>query len=823
MQTLWQDIRYALRQLRKSPGFALTVVLTLVLGIGANTALFSVMNAVLLRTLPVRNPDQLFYLTHQDMPEGVTNTGDPKLSFNYNVYDQLRKDHQAFSRVIAYIPLSFTKTVVRFRNLPQEINADEVSGNFFSALGVRMAAGQAFQSSDETKHSQVAVISYGYWIRRFNDDPNVVGKTIYVKGVPFTIIGVAGPHFYGVGGGKVTDLWVPLQNRPELNSWGVPVDNNTLYGSPNWWDLMLMARLRPGVTMKQALARMDPVFNRAAYEPLGKAKPGARKLALQMVPARGLGTSSSYFQAPLRVLMGMVLLVLVIACVNIVMLLLARNSIREREFALRMALGAGRRSMFQQLLTESVILVISGATLGWVFAVDATQLLAKWSQLEVSLTPDRSVLLFTLAVSALAALIFGLAPLRTATNAPVGMVLRSGGAQTTAGRSRMLSGKILIAMQMAFCVVLLFAAGLLLRTLRNYQNVNLGMNAQSVLAFGVHPLGTLSHDQSIAFYNQLEQRLRALPGVNSVTLALYRPGGGWSDDSNAVVDGHTIPANSMADMLQTNEVGADFFKTLEIPILRGRGITAADTKGAPNIAVVNQTFADHFLKSANPIGHQLGDPKFHMTIVGLVRDSKYTSADEGKVPMAWYSYQQDPAPQHMDVEIRASGNPMAVLPEVRRVVHDMDPNIPLDNPQVLSQSFADTYLMPALYARLAVFFALLAALLVAVGLYGTLAYRVNRRTMEIGVRMALGAARGQVLWMILRDSLVLVGAGLLVGMPLAWFASKLMASMLFKLSAHDPVSFLVAGLGVMLVSLAGALIPARRAASVEPMQALRTE
>lgn len=825
MQRLLQDFRYALRQLRKSPGFAFTVILTLALGIGANTALFSVMNAVLLRSLPVRDPHRLFYLTHQYAPDGVGNTGDYQKAFGVNVYNRLRENKSAFSDVIAYVPLSLTKTPVRVGNTPEEVEADEVSGNFFSALGVPMTAGEAFSSDDETRHSQVAVISYGYWTRRFNRDSSVISRPIYVNGVPLTIIGVAAPHFYGVeSGGSSTDIWVPLQSRPELNAWGIPVSNHTLYGSPNWWALMLMARLRPEVAPQQALTRMNPAFIHAAYETADKSKGTEQNLNLQMVEARGLGIDSGkYYQTPLRVLMGMVALVLVIACVNIVMLLIARNSVREREFALRLALGASRGPLFRQLLMESGILVLAGALLGWFFAVQATSLLALWSELEVSLAPDRSVLLFTLIISALAALVFGLAPLRTASNAPVGIVLRSSVSQATAGRSRMLSGKILIATQMAFCMVLLFGAGLLLRTLRNYQDIDLGMRADSVLAFGVHPLGTLSDDEMIDFYNRLAERLRTIPGVQSVTFAELRPGTGWSDNNPLFVDGRQIPWDNGKNMLRSNEVGPDFFRTLGIPVLAGRDVSAADTKGAGKIAIVNQTFVDRYLKNTNPIGHLLGPTQYQMSIVGVVRNNKYATADEESMPTAWYSYQQDPFPQRMDVEMRVAGNPMAVLPDVRRVVREMDPNIPLGNPQILSEGFRETYLMPALFARLAIFFGGLAALLVAVGLYGTLTYRVNRRTNEIGIRMALGAERMEVLWMILRDSLVLVAAGLLVGIPLAWFASKLMASMLYNLSAHDPLSFIAAGLGVLAVSIAAALIPARRAASVEPMQALRTE
>ncbi len=290
-----------------------------------------------------------------------------------------------------------------------------------------------------------------------------------------------------------------------------------------------------------------------------------------------------------------------------------------------------------------------------------------------------------------------------------------------------------------------------------------------------------------------------------------------------MIDGRMYPWDGGKNMLRSNNVGPDFFASLGIPVLAGRDIRQSDTQSAPRVAVVNQTLADRFFKGSSPIGHTLGDPKDPATIVGLVRDSKYTSADEEPMLMAWYSYQQRKAIQNMDVEVRAMGDPMALLPTIRRVVHEMDPSIPLGKPQLLSTGFQDTYLMPALFARLAVFFGALAALLVAVGLYGTLAYRVNRRTIEIGVRLALGAQRGRVLWMILRDSLILVAFGLAIGLPAAWLASKLMASMLYKLSAHDPLSLLSAAIGVVAVSVMAALIPARRAASVEPMQALRNE
>jgi predicted permease len=597
----------------------------------------------------------------------------------------------------------------------------------------------------------------------------------------------------------------------------------TLYGNPNWWGLMLMARRQPGMTPHQALARMNPVYANAATEPTDKPPAKNYPLEMQMTPARGLGTASDDYRQPVRVLMGMVVLVLVIACVNIVMLLLARNCNRNREFALRLSLGARRLQLFRQLLSESAILVAAGGLLGVLFAYQATRLLAYWSKLEVSLAPDGSVLAFTLGIAAFAALVFGLAPLRAASTAPVGLVMNSAGSRSTAGRGGVLSGKILIIAQMAFCVVLLFASGLLLRTLWNYRSVDLGLKADRVLAVGVHPLGALPYAEKLSFYKRVLRDISRLPGVQSVTLVNERPGSGWSDNDVLKLDGHQFPWDDGKNMLRSNIVSPGFFSTLGIPLLAGRDIRESDSKSAQRVAVVNQTLADRYINGASPVGHTIGDLKSPATIVGVVHDSKYRSADEEKMPMAWYSYQQSESIGNMDVEIRAAGDPQALLPAIRSVVRQIDPNIPLGKPQVLAAAYEDGYMMSALVARLAVFFGGLAALLVAIGLYGTLSYRVNHRTAEIGLRMALGAARGNVLWMVLRDSLYLVAAGLVIGLPLAWLSSRYMASLLYQLSARDPYSLLAASIGVVCVSLIGGFVPARRAASIEPMRAIRTE
>lgn len=684
-----------------------------------------------------------------------------------------------------------------------------------------MDAGRAFIAEDEKKHSPVAVLSYGYWTRRFHRNPEIVGQTIYMNGVPLTVVGVTGQGFYGVeSGGDAADVWIPLQKRAELNAWGVPATAHTLYGNPNWWCAMLMARLRPGVSQKQALVRMDAVFTHAAWETQGKEKHDGQPLTLAMVPARGFGLSASYFEQPMKVLMGMVALVLAIVCVNLLMLLGARNAVRQREFSVRLALGASRRALLRQLLTESTVLVGVGAGLGWLFAHAATKLLARSAEMDVSLAPDASVLMYTLAISVAAALLFGLWPLRAVGNAAISLGLRASVHQSTESRGHVLVGKMMIAAQMAICAALLFGAGLLVRTLSKYQHVDLGMKAAQVLAFGAHPTGEHDQAQLVEFYRVLIDRVCALPGVLSATVAEMRPGSGWVDANSFMLDGRRLPSDNGRNLLYTNSVGPGFFQTLGIPVLAGRGITAGDNQTAPVVAVVNETFADRFLNGASPIGHRIGQ---NTTIVGVVRDNKYQGADEEARPMAWFSYEQSPTVYRMDVEVRAEGNPMSLVPEIRRIVRQMDPNAPLGNPMVLKAQFAESYLMPTLFARLGEFFGGLAALLVAVGLYGTLAYRVSRRTSEIGIRMALGAARRNVMWMIVRESLLLVLVGLALGLPLAWFGSRLMASMLYQVSTHDPASFGFAVSGVVAVSIAAALAPARRAAGVDPMQALRHE
>src|SRR5438874_11819159 len=464
MDTLIQDLRIGIRQLRRTPAFAVVAILTLALGIGANTAIFSVMDAVLMRALPGLNPDRLVYLHYQDQPERTSQTGYDDASIAQPVFEQLRQDHRIFSELMAFVPLSAGKIGIRFGDDLQQGRGDMVSGNFFSGLGVRSAHGRAFTVDDEKNHAQVAILSYSYWATRWGRDPNAIGKTVYIKAVPFTIVGVAAPGFTGLERKTAVDLWIPFQDRADLKPWGAsPQDKVAMYGSPDWFFLMMIGRLNPGITQEQALAQINPIYRSVVEQTLGKQTKKENKIELYFTPARGIEGLNSEYKQPLLMLTGMVALILVIACGNVAMLLIARNSSRTREFSVRIALGGSRGQILRQLLTESLVLVAAGALLGWIFARWATDALAKWSELQASLAPDRIVLLFTVAISAAAALLFGLAPLRSATSAPVALALKSSALSSQHDKEKVRSGRFVVALQMSLCLVLLVGAGLLLR------------------------------------------------------------------------------------------------------------------------------------------------------------------------------------------------------------------------------------------------------------------------------------------------------------------------------------------------------------------------
>jgi predicted permease len=820
LDKLLRDLRFGFRSMRQSPSFAVTAILTLALGMGANTAVFSVMNAVLLRSLPVADPERLVYLRTSDTPPNV-NKITMYDTFSYSVYEALRRQGGALSDVIAVAQLSVDKLNVRVGARPEEAEADMVSGNFFSALGVKLIRGRGFSAQDETDRAQVMVISYSYWTRRFSRDPNALGKTLFVKGFPFTVVGVTAEGFEGTDAGKSMDFWIPLQNRVEFNVLGFPPDQGKVYQqSPRWWCIRLLGRLRPGLSREQALAGLQSTFQAAAYIGLSAPKPSDELPLLKFEDAKNFPGYDGQYGKPLRMLMAMVCLVLLIALTNVVMLLMARNATRQREFSLRLALGAQRRELLRQLLTESLLLVAAGGSLAWGFAEMATRVLGRWALIESSLAPDKTVLLFTLGVLLLAAVLFGVAPFRVAIAGGAELALKTSAAtsSTDAGKTR--TGRIMVTSQMALCVVLLVGAGLLLHTLRNLENIPLGMQTEGLVVFGLNPQSTHSEAELVLFYQELQRRLRVLPGVESVAVLQNRLGSGWSNNTYAGIDGkEAVLADGTPAMIRTNDIGPDFFHTLGVPVLLGHEFTDANTARSHPVAVVNELFAQLFMHGKNPVGHQVNG----RLIVGMVKNHKYQSMDEESIPMAWWDYAQSPDEGEMNMEMRVRGDALAILPEVRKVVAQMDPDVPLIQPILQRTQFEQTISQQLMFARLAEFFGLLAVVLVATGLYGTLAYRVNMRTAEIGVRMAVGARRAQVVWMVLKDSLLLTAVGVLMGVPLAMLVGRALTSSLYGVKPLDTVSYLLAMMGVAVVALAASAAPAVRAASVDPLTALRVE
>ena len=819
-------MRYTCRQLVKSPVFTAVAILTIALGIGANTAVFSVMNAVVLRPPRVTHPEQLFFFRLRNQPLSTSQTGYADLSMSLAVFNAMRTRQDVLGDVVAFVPLSFEKVAVRIGTEPEQAYGEEVSGNYFSALGVQPVMGRSFTAEDESSHALVALLSDSWWRRRFGGSADVLGRTFYVKGVPIEVVGVAPAGFLGTDPEQpVMDFWIPLQQRTDLNAWGIPGSDHTLYGSPEWLCLNMVGRLRPGPTPEQASAQLTPLF-RSALAAASPVDPHEQKPQLWFSPVRGPEELRAAYTAPLQFLMFMVGLILLIACANVALLLISRNKARQRELALRQALGAGKRALFRQLLLESIMLVGAGSALGWWFAGLACEALSAWSGIGVTIEPDRNVLWFTAAISAAVALLFGLAPLRMIARLPLQLALKSAAATSDSDRNRMWGRKLVIASQIALSTVLLFAAGLLYGTLHNLETRDLGMRASGLLVFGIAPQSNVRTDaDAVRFHTGLLERLRALPGVDSATILQVRLGSGSSNNDGVLVDGRNpMPSRAIAPM-RTNIVGPDFLRTLGIPLRLGRDFAENDNAAAPRVAIINQTFADRYLPGVNPIGHRIAffDRKVDFGIVGVAANSRYIGVRETDRPIAYFPFTQVPGVLEMQYELHTSADPKMLIGEASKVVHQIDPNLPLGRPVTQQEEFSRSVTQERLVARLSVFFGGLAAFLIAIGLYGAVSYSVNRRTMEIGLRMALGAQRPEVLGMIVKESLIIAALGIVVGIPASLAAGGALRSMLYGLEPGDPWVLVLTLSAIIAVTIAAAILPARRAAALDPMRALRME
>jgi len=743
------------------------------------------------------------------------------------IFEAMRVRQEVFADVIGFAPLAFEKVGVRIGPEPEETWGEMVSGNFFSGLQVQPIVGRVFTLKDESTHAPIAVLNYGWWKSRFAGDKDILGRTIYVKGVPFTIVGVAPPGFNGVDPVHAAmDFWIPLQERPELNAWGMPATDHTLYGSPNWLALQMLGRLRQGIPPEQAQVQLTPAFQ-SALANASAVDPHEQKPLLVLSGVRGVENLRDDYEHPLRFLMSMVALVLLIACANVVMLLLARNAGRLPEFCLRRALGASKRALFLQMLRESMLLVMAGAALGWLFAGAATQALAVWSGVDIMIEPDRRVLLFTAGVSAVVAIAFGLAPMWLITRLPLNLALRSTGGMAGTRKNRLWGRKLVVALQVSLCMVLLCSAGLLYRTLRNLESRDLGMRTDGLLVFGISPQSNIRTDaDAVRFHTALLERMRALPGVDSATIMEVRIGSGGSDNDGVLVDGRNPMPDRPFAGVRENFVGSSFLHTLGILLELGREIDDSDTADSRKVAIVNQTFVDRYLPGVYPLGHHIAsssDSKVQYTIVGVAGNSRYTDVRETERPMTYVPFTQTRGVLDMQYELHTRGDPRMLIQEAAKMVHEIDPNLPLQKPITQLAQFAETISQERLVANISVFFGGLAAFLVAIGLYGTISYGISRRTMEIGVRIALGAQRREVLRMVLLESLSVAAVGLGVGIPASLAVATTLRSMLYGLSSSDPLTILVAFAGITMVTLAAAFFPAHRAASIDPMRALRME
>ena len=865
LETFVRDLTYGLRMMRRSPGVTAVAVLSLALGIGANTALFSVVDAVLLKTLPVADPQQLvlfewhaarvFRISGMSGTSNVeTPPGMRALSlFRYDVFDKMRVAQAAstegpLSDLFAFAPLS--ELTAKLGDQPEIINGQAVSGEYFAGLRVNPIIGRAISAEDDRPGAApVVVLSYQLWQDRFNSNPGVIGQQLKLNQQSLTIIGVAPPGFNGtLQVGYQPAVTVPLNIEPLLRG-----ENSTLGtpGKPGLWWLNVMGRLKPGATAEQARQTLNGAFQTAALE----AMPPPRKSSdpAQLAPKdypnliteagdRGMLDRRKSYAPTIYGLFIVVALVLLIACANLANLLLARATLRRPEISIRVAVGAGRWRLVRQLLTESLLLAGLGGVVGILFAFWGNRALLALTDRDTGLLPNGvelslnwRVLVFTLAISLLTGVLFGLVPAWRATSMDLSSTLKQSG-RTTGRMSHFSKG--LLVMQVAVSALLLAGAGLFIRTLYNLQRVELGFNPENLLVFRLQPERAGYKDERLLkFYQQLFDRLDHLPEVRAATFGRIRliANENWSD--SVILPGETA-ATAPEHETARQMVRENYFATMEIPFLRGRQFTVQDNLHAPAVAIVNQTFQQTFFPNEDVLGKHVKFGKVDIEIVGVVADAKYESQREERQPMLYTPWQQETENVgEMHFALRTTGDSPALADHVRQIVRELDSNLPVTQIGTQTARAQATLGQERLYARLLIFFGILALVLAAIGLFGVLAYSVSQRTKEIGIRMAFGARVAQVVWLVIWQGmkLVLLGLGLsvLIGYALKrmlehqYFArdswQRQMAQQLYGVEISDPMTLILIAILLSLVALISCWLPARRAAKVDPLVALRYE
>ena len=847
-----KDIRYGLRLLAKSPGFTAVAVLSLALGIGANTAIFTLIDAVLLRMLPVSHPQELVSLNLNDgtsssgtgsandrFPRSID--GDSSTAFPYPAFEHIRARNSVFTNLIAFKGLG--RLNVQIGTESELARGQLVTADYFPTLGVRPILGRDFTDGDDRAGAEpVAIISHGYWQRRFGGDPAVVGKSMTMNGIAVTVAGVTPPEFYGLQPGSPIDMSLPFTVQPRLVP-NLASPGVSLFAAPNQWWIELMGRLKPGVSEQQARSNLDVVYRQAIEDAVivarkdlkgdGSGKPLAPP-AVELVPGgRGLNRLRGQFSKPLWILMTVVAAVLLIACANVANLLLARATARQKEIAVRLSLGATRMRLIRQLLIESVLLSSLGGLAGLLVAYWGSGLLVAMMQrgndrLVIDVHPDLKVLAFNAAACVLTGLLFGLAPAFRATRVDLTPALKQSGATLGSSRERMRLTKSLVVLQVALSLVLLCGAGLFIRTLMNLQTQNVGFARDNLLLFGIAPREAGYKGARYAnLCREIQARAAALPGVTSATASLHLLLSGSMRGNSITVPGYTA-APKEDTSVAVLPVGDRFLATMGIPLLQGRDLTIHDDENALKVALINQTMASKYWPGQDPVGKHFMLSKLDMEVVGIVQDAKYTSLRRDTQPTVYHPLVQniDSMP-HMHFEVRTQGDATALIPEIRRVVAAIDNRLPLFDVRTQTQQIDELLLQERLFAKLTGFFGTLALILVCLGLYGIMSYAVARRTSEIGVRMALGAQRWNILKMVLGEVLLLIGIGAVLGTAGSLVAAKLadsaVSGLLYGLKTTDATVIAAATVLMLAVGAFAGFLPARRASRVDPMVALRYE
>lgn len=834
MGTLLQDIRYAWRTLSKAPVFTCIAVATLALGIGANTAIFSLTDQVLLRELPVQNPGQLVILRSPGPHPGhLWSDGDDAAFFSYPLYKDIREQAPIFSGVLARFEVQLS---VSGLGQTERARGELVSGNYFDVLGVRPALGRVLSTGDETAPgaNPVAVLSYGYWSRQFGKDPSVLNKIFNANGTPLTIVGVSQEGFSGVQLGQIPDVFIPVTMKAQV----FPAYDTLADRSGHW--LALIGRLKPGLTIPRAEAEVEPSYaamlvNDLQAQKLSQktAKEYAQKKLLLQPGAHGRQTLQNDVRAPLLSLMAMVLLVLLIACANLASLLVAQGEARQKETAVRLALGAGRWRLLRQFLTESLLLAGAGGVCGVLVAAWTLKALVGsipgtegMSHLQTSL--DGRVLAFAVALTLVTSVVFGLAPGIRATRISLEKILRDQSANASAGPSSVRLRQWLVASQVALTVVLLAGAAFFAESLMNLSHARLGVRADRLVQFSIDPADSgYTVDQSRSLDERLRDGIAGLPGVQSASIAEIPVFQDDDSSGNFTIEGYPVKPDDEINIYR-NYVGPDFFSTMGIPLMAGREFQASDTPTSPQVAIINQETARMYFAGRNPIGFHLAhgagsDVHPGIEIVGVVADSKQSGVRDIARPYVFFPYTQDSRLREATFYVRTAQNPSSLIAVLKSKVGQYDSALPVFDAKSLTEQVEESVYADRLLMFFSVTLAGLAALLSAMGLYGVLALFTLRRTREIGIRVALGATRKDVSWLVAREALRVCGGGLIAGLAAAYFTGRVIESQLYGVKAGTVSVYVLAAVLLALAAWLASWLPARRAARVDPMVALRYE